>query len=273
MRSRRLTARTIRERRWFVLYLERAFGTATSLDVKTLRMFLADLADTKAATTQFDYHVMLRMWHRWLVGSGERDDDPTALLGTPRLPRSVPRPADTRHIDLVLTHGNLRIQTVMKVLLTSRQGMRVSEVARVRGEEVDLVAERIRILGKGGTDVTADLDPFVAALARAMPDRFPPRGWWFPSPVKPGEHVLGASVSRVLSQAFRRVDAPVTGHMLRHWLATELINEGVPTRVVQDIMRHSSIKTTEGYTKVADASTKGAFRRLPPPAIPPTDSD
>lgn len=122
---------------------------------------------------------------------------------------------------------------------------------------------KLRVIGKGNTDLVVDLHHEVANFARSDPFLFPKRGWWFPSPVKPGVHVLPGSVSRTLSHAFRRVGSPVTAHQLRHWTATELIRRDVPTRVVQKVMRHTSILTTEGYTAVADDRTAEAIRRLP----------
>lgn len=263
MSMRRLSARTISERVRLVRHVEVRTGGADALDESQVREFLLDLAATRAASTQFNYHVIIRMWSHWLVDSGHRLDDPTAQLPKPRLPKMRPRPASTTHVEAVLRHGNLAPQTVMKVLLAGYQGMRCIEIARVRGEYVDLAAQKIRILGKGGTDVLSDLHPEVLNFATLHPDFFPRRGWWFPSPVHPDRHVRPSSVSQVLSFAFRRVGAPVTAHQLRHWTATELIRADVPTRVVQKIMRHSSIQTTEGYTAVADDSLAAAIRRLP----------
>ncbi|WP_194165150.1 site-specific integrase [Pseudactinotalea sp. HY160] len=263
MASRRLSPRTIKERVRFVRYLDATLGPAVHLGEDDLRSFLADCSRTKAATTQFNYHVVIRMWFQWLQQRGFRTDDPTISLGTPRLPRMQPRPALTDHLDAVLRAGNLEVQTKMKVLLAALQGMRCIEISRLRGEDVDLAAMRIRIIGKGDTDITNDLHSTVADHARAHGSYFPRRGWWFPSPIDPSKHVLPASVSKVLSEAFRRVGAPVTAHQLRHWTATELIRKDVPTRVVQKIMRHSSIQTTEGYSAVADDTSAAALRRLP----------
>jgi len=263
MLARRLSARTINERLRFIRHIQSLLGCPLSLGEDDIRSFLATLAKTKAPTTQFNYHTILRMWFAWLCARGFRDDDPTLVFGKPRLPRMAPRPAETDHVRTLLSHGNLQTKTHMKVLLAALQGMRTIEIARVRGEDVDFVAMKLRILGKGNIDTTVDLHPDVAAFAREHPDKFPLRDWWFPSPTKPGFHVLPASVSKVLADAFRRVNLPVTAHQLRHWTATELIRRDVPTRVVQRVMRHSSIQTTEGYTAVADDRSAEALRRLP----------
>ncbi len=259
MRARGLADRTIHERQRFVKALACKLGTS-ALEFRTedLQQYLA--SGRFKPTTRFDYHVMIRTWSRWLVETGLREDDPSVPLGSPKMPRRQPRPAHTRHIDAVMTPGNIQLKTVMKVLLASRQGMRVSEIAKVRGEHVDLLAGRVLIDGKGGVIVDAELDPVVAAVAPL----FPSRGWWFPSPIHDDRPVRYDSVSRVLSQAFRRVGAPVTGHNLRHWLGTELTGAGVPTRVVQEILRHASIKTTELYTGVHPKSRRDALRLLPP---------
>src|SRR5699024_7665062 len=95
-----------------------------------IRDFLADCAQTKAATTQFNYHTILRMWFGWLVERGHREDEPTLAFGKPRLTKMTPRPAETQHLQSVIDYGNLEPQTHMKVLLAALQGMRTIEIAR-----------------------------------------------------------------------------------------------------------------------------------------------
>ena len=246
------------ERVRFVFALERSLGVSVlEADELALSRYLA--SSRFAPTTRFNYHVIMRTWYRWLVETGRRHDDPTQGLGTPRLPRMRPRPAATAHVDAALSKDNLRLRTVMKLLLASRQGWRVHEIANTRGEQFDLTVRTVLVTGKGGVKVETVLDPVVAELAVL----FPARGLWFPSPVYPGQPVHYKSVSKTLSRVLRSVGAQVSGHSLRHWLATELIREGVPTRVVQEIMRHASIKTTEGYTEVIEDSRREALTRLP----------
>lgn len=121
MTARRLSAKTIRERRRFVLYIDRTIGTAAELNEAQLRNFLVTCAQTKAATTQFNYHTILRMWFAWLQQRGYRQDNPTLALGKPRLPRMQPRPAQTSDLYSLLRRGNLQPQTRMKVLLAALQ--------------------------------------------------------------------------------------------------------------------------------------------------------
>lgn len=144
------------------------------------------------------------------------------------------------------------------VHLAVYHGLRAHEIAKVRGEDIDLYAATLRVVGKGGTDDTVPLHPVVAADARAMPRL----GWWFPSP-RGGRPERRESVSAVISRAMKRADVAATGHQLRHWYGTALVRSGTDIRVAQTLMRHASLATTALYTAVDDTQQRDAVARLP----------
>lgn len=149
------------------------------------------------------------------------------------------------------------------ILLAAYQGLRVSEVARVRGVDVDGLGETLTVLGKGGVRAVLPLHPYIAAEA----DRYGP-GWWFGQHVpnrssRSGGPVLGNSVSRIVGEAMGRAGVPGTCHSLRHWYASEMLRQGVDVRVIQQLMRHASLATTERYLHVDDEQRRAGALRLP----------
>lgn len=164
----------------------------------------------------------------------------------------------TSHIELLLASG-IRGRTRTAVLLCAYQGLRVHEAAKVRGEDVDLVARTLRVIGKGGVDDTVPLHPLVAAEAAF----YPRRGWWFPSHTRPGHPIRRESLSCAISRAMKRAGVPGTAHSLRHWLATELTSANVNARVAQTLMRHASPATMAIYAEVRREQQLGALLRLP----------
>ena len=212
------------------------------------------------ASTAATYHSYLMSWHKWLVMLDHRAENPMHKLQKPRRPERCPRPvADDDLIRLLNTR--VKHRTKVMIFLHALAGLRVSEIARVRGEDVDLEANRIHVVGKGGKAAWVPLHPLLAELATTMPTT----GWWFPgNRRRPGQPIRSKSVSDIIGQAMGRAGIQGTPHALRHWYATTLLSDGADLRTVQELMRHSSVQTTQVYTKVPDARRNEAVGRLDP---------
>lgn len=250
-----LRPRTITERIQLVDRVARRTSTdAAHLDSDDLARFLA--RDMAPATRQ-TYHSALRAWHKWLVLHGHRHDDPTLLLPTPRVPRSTRRPIATEHLRVLLT-TRMNRRTRMLILLCAYEGLRVSEAAKIRGEDVDLITDRLYVVGKGGVQASIPLSPVI----RARVHQWPRRGFWFPG-YDPTIGLHGRSASVIVSQAMRRADVPGTAHSLRHWCASEMLRRGADARSVQQVLRHARLATTELYLHVDDDQERAALARLP----------
>ena len=248
MGARSWSERTVNERVILVRRVAREAGVDP--DLLTLDHVLAFLATRFDASTRQTYFVNLASWFRWLHEAGHIEANPMAGVPIPRAPRTRPQPLTTAHVELAIASANRR-RTRAMILLAAYQGLRASEVARVHGSDIDLVGQRLHVLGKGGLRAVLPLSPVVAKLAAEMP-----KGWWFPQHVanKTGEaggHILGRSVSTIVSGSLARAGIRGTAHSLRHWFATELLRQGVDLRVIQELMRHASIATTERYLHVS----------------------
>lgn len=138
--------------------------------------------------------------------------------------------------------------------------MRVHEIAKIRGEDISPVAGTITITGKGGRTDTLPAHQLILQQASL----YPRHGLWFPSPKDPAVPVRAKTVSRVISDAFDRADAPATAHQLRHYFATSLLRAGTDSRVVQSLMRHESLATTGRYLAVDVDQQRAALSGLAP---------
>ncbi len=211
-------------------------------------------------STAATYHSYLMSFFKWLQMMDYRDNNPMHKLQGPRRPERSPRPvADDDLIRLLNVRMNHR--TKVMIMLGALAGMRVSEIARVKGEDIDLVAGRIHILGKGSKRNWVPLHPLLIAIAETMPKQ----GIWFPgNSRRPGLPIRSKSCSDVIGLAMRRAGVRGTPHALRHWYATTLLSDGADLRTVQELMRHSSVQTTQVYTQVPDARRNDAVGRLDP---------
>lgn len=257
MQGQGLSARTITERIRVITQLATTTGTdPAALTPQTISTWLATLP---TAATKNAYFTVLRAWSKWLVQSDHRVDDPTTRVPKPRTPPGHPRPVTDTQLDAVLALP-LRQDTRTKIILAAYAGMRVHEIAKIRGEDISPVAETITITGKGGRTDTLPAHQLILQQA----SNYPRRGLWFPSPKDPAVPVRAKTVSRVISDAFDRADAPATAHQLRHYFATSLLRAGTDSRVVQSLMRHESLATTGRYLAVDVEQQRNALSGLIP---------
>lgn len=221
--------------------------------------YLASLPSIITRSTRATYYSHLRAWFTWLVKTDRRDDDPTVKVPAPRCPRRQPRPVTDDQFLRVLSTP-MRRRTRMMVLLASFQGLRAHEIAKIKGEDIDHTARQLRVLGKGGTDKVLPLHPIVAEYAAD----FPARGYWFEAqPVGRVGHVHSRSVSSIVGGVLRRAGVPTGGpHRLRHTYATRLVQNGENLRVIQELLRHASLQTTQIYTGVTFEQQRVALDRL-----------
>jgi site-specific recombinase XerD len=215
-----------------------------------------------SAGTRHNYFRVLRAWFRWLVEMDERVDDPMVKLKAPKSPKYEARPVASKALDALLGKANRR-RTRAMVILAAYQGLRVHEIARMRGDMID--GEWLRVRGKGNTDRMLPLDALVAVEAL----HFPTEGLWFPSYTDPNQPISRQSVSAAIGSVMKRAGVKGSAHQLRHWYGTEMLAGGANLRVVQENMRHASIGSTAIYTKVADADRRAAIDSLPRPEQPP----
>lgn len=255
-RSEGLAATTIRNRRSILTGLAHGCDLATAT-VTDLRVFLG--RDISAGSRR-SYRGCLVAFYTWLQADGYRDDNPALRLPAVRAPKGEPRPFTQAHVDAMLGTGAYKNTRAM-ILLGCYQGFRVSQIAAVRGEDVDLMADTIRTVSKGGKERRMPLHPTVRELARTMP-----KSWWFPARRAQPGHVKPSSVSDLIRRAKARagiVDPHLTAHSLRHMYATELSEAGVDILTVSKLMLHESVATTMVYAGVSEQRKRAAVTVLP----------
>lgn len=250
-----LSCWTIRERSRLVRRLTEKSGRPAAVTSA------ADLADYLAAVppgSRATYWASLRAWYRWLVLTGRRRDNPTDLLPQPKRRKGAPRPVADEYMAVLLAGAHMYHHTHVMILLAALAGLRVHEVAKIHGRDVDTIARTITVVGKGDTIAVLPMHPMLTEQAQTMPSD----DWWFLARRGREGHVHGRSVSTLIGNAMRRNGVPGTPHALRHWYATTLLSNGADLRVVQELMRHSSVATTQIYTRVTQETMRAAVGRL-----------
>lgn len=256
--AQRLSRRTIDERVRVIRLLHvETEQQPISIDAVTIVRWMADHEDDWSDSTACTYTSYLSAWFKWLQIVDRRVDNPMVKVGTPKAPEREPRPvSDADVVSLLQTR--MWTSTNRMILLGLLAGLRAHEIAKIRGEDIDLNARLLWVKGKGRKLKSVPLHPILAEVAGEMPAA----GWWFPMRGREGDHVLSKSVSDIVGRTMRRAGVRGTLHCLRHWYATTLLDEGVDVRVVQELLRHKSLATTQIYTKVPDRRRHSAINTL-----------
>ena len=215
-----------------------------------------------AASTRARHLSAIRQFHAFLFAEGWRDDDPAAPIQGPRKTRALPRTMTVDDVSALLAaarKGNdlksLRNTCLVEMLYAS--GLRTSELVSLPVATVRRLPKMVPVRGKGGKDRLAPLsDRAREALAAYLPlrDKAPYSNlpFLFPSRGTSG-HLTRARFFQVLRAlaAEAGLDATkVSPHTLRHAFATHLLANGADLRVIQTLLGHSDIATTEIYTHV-----------------------
>jgi len=193
------------------------------------------------------------------------------VLRDPRPVRGIPLPAVKRRLPVVLSRDEVRrilqaTQNPKHRLLLSliyAAGLRLGEVARLRVGDLDLDRRMLHVrAGKGGKDRYTLLSEGVCRMLSRYPLARHPSAFVFPGN-RDGRHITARTIQKVFQNACLRAGIPkhATVHTLRHSFATHLLESGTGLRHIQELLGHSSSRTTEIYTHVSS----GELRRIRSP--------
>lgn len=258
----------------------------TVLDVthQQLVAFVGARRASGAATSSIARQLAaIRMLHRYLSIEGERRDDPAAELEGVRVPSGIPKPLSeaqvTSLLDAVVVTEPIHRRDLALIELLYATGARISEAVGLSIGEIDLDARLVRLYGKGAKE---RIVPFGSTAAAALDDWFSPSGRARIVPDQwrrrdDAEAVfLNTRGGRLTRQAAWQVikkygvragiGDELSPHVLRHSCATHLLDHGADLRVVQEMLGHASISTTQIYTKVSQERLWDVYRSAHPRA-------
>ena len=261
----------------FGLWLQREPGkTLVDADHGDIQAYLAyRFARKTRATSAARLLSSLKRFYRYAVRSGATPSDPTLLIETPALPRGLPKTlgeADVERLiaapDITAALG-LRDRAMLEMLYAS--GLRVTELVTLKTMQVSADMGVVRVMGKGSKERLVPLgEEALAWLARYVREA---------RPELLGRKVTddlfvtarGAAMTRqAFWQLIRRyaaragLSAAISPHTLRHAFATHLLNHGADLRVVQLLLGHSDVSTTQIYPHVARERLKQLHARHHP---------
>lgn len=242
---------TVRER----LTIVRAFGKYLQIDPLTATTFevLTYVGrDDLAPWSRMTYYNHLASWFAYLLAIQIRTDNPMAGLSSPKTPLAFPRPLSDVEEERLMAAARPMMRTWLTLGLYA--GLRAMEIAKMTGRDVN--EETVFVVGKGGREDLIPTHPRVWEEAQRYGG-----GLWFPTKGRDG-HYQAESLSHVSSVFFTANGVDGAIHRCRHTYATKLLRAGVNIRVVQTLMRHSSVATTQRYTAVDEHERRDAVMLL-----------
>jgi integrase/recombinase XerD len=226
--------------------------------------------------------VAIRGWHRFLVAEGLTQHDPAREVHAPLAPRRLPKAISVDAVQRLLAaaaaqegSGSLRDLALLELLYST--GARISEAVGLDIDDLDLTPGHgaVRLLGKGGKERVVPVGSYAAAAVDAYLVRGRPglaaRGRGTPAIFL---NLRGGRLSRqsaweVLRRTAERsgLPGPVSPHTLRHSFATHLLAGGADVRVVQELLGHASVTTTQLYTLVTGDMLREVYVASHPRAL------
>jgi integrase/recombinase XerD len=273
-------------------FIGRAKSDFKAVDTQTLRDYLADL-DRRGfkSTTVARRLSAMRHLFRFLLSERVRGDDPAAILSGPKRGRGLPKVLSIADVDGLLTYARsladapktsalqrlraLRLYCLLEVLYAT--GLRVSELVSLPLAAARRDARMIVVRGKGNKERLVPLNEsskramadYLAAIESLKAERANSTAaskWLFPSFGESG-HLTRQHFARELKELAAAAGLParlVSPHVLRHAFASHLLHNGADLRIVQTLLGHTDISTTQIYTHVVEERLKSLVRDLHP---------
>ena len=262
---------------------KRTMGNAATEDVRAYLRHLA--ARGFAATSVARRLSAIRQFYRFLYAEGRRADDPAAIVEGPKRQRALPKVLSIAEVDRLLDAARgarkpdqdlgeqiraARLYCLLELVYAT--GLRVSELVALPASAAARGTRLLMVRGKGGKERLVPLNDaakramsdYRALLAQAGHDA--QSKWLFPSFGESG-HLTRQHFARelkALAAAAGLGASKVSPHVLRHAFASHLLHNGADLRVVQTLLGHADISTTQIYTHVLEERLKSLVRDLHP---------
>jgi len=230
---------------------------------REVNAYLAHLRQNDNATATILRKVSsLKGFYQYLIDQGTLTENPFHLLELPKKGRLLPKVLSPREMDKVFKEAKTPVEQLILELLYAC-GLRVSELVGLKVKAIDLSAGYIRVMGKGGKerlipmgDVSVDLvKSYLAWTGFAGDDEL----FYDPELKRALNRKEVWAIVKELSSAIGRSVSP---HTFRHSFATHLLENGADLRVVQELLGHSDVATTQIYTQVSKRHIKHMHRQV-----------
>jgi len=265
----------------YLAFLESRNKDLLNVNADDIDKFVSSLNQAGAASSSSARAIAsIRGLHKYLILESKRTDDPTVKTRAPKLPMRLPKALSQDQVIQLLNAAGpepdsdpssdlirLRDRALLELLYST--GARVSEIADLDLDEVNDNG-LMRVRGKGSKERIVPVGSFAYAALEAYLSRVRPALVKSSTPAvflnQRGGRLSRQSIWQIIQKAGEVCGLEVSPHTLRHCFATHLIEGGADVRVVQELLGHASVTTTQIYTKVTIDTLREAFQASHPRA-------
>ena len=235
------------------------------VDRITINSYIRTLKERKLAPTSVIRKVAsLRGFFKWTTSMNILEKNPASTLEQPKVPQRLPKVISLKEIEEIFQTNLKPLELVIMELLYSC-GLRVSELVNLKINDVDLASKYIRCFGKGSKE---RIVPFGSKALEAVKKYLPERELIFKKynlnskrllVLENGRFINRQDVYNLIHEHVKMIHKNISPHTLRHSFATHLLENGADLRVVQELLGHSDVSTTQLYTHISKKRLKDVY--------------
>lgn len=237
----------------------------TQIQRTHLSSYIIELREKKYSSTSVMRKIAsLRGFFKWLCASEICSQNPTLTLEQPKIPRKLPKVMTILEIENILLTDLTKIQRLIVELLYGC-GLRVSELVDLKTNSIDLSANYLKCSGKGSKE---RLVPLGSKAKNALQEYFAQRDFLVKKYNIDTKNLLISDDGRFLTrqdiynfihEQGKKIHKNISPHTLRHSFATHLLENGADLRIVQELLGHSDVSTTQLYTHISKKRLKEVY--------------
>ncbi len=235
------------------------------IDRLMINSYVRKLRENKYAPTSVIRKVAsLRGFFKWAFASGILEKNPASTLEQPKVPQRLPKVVTVKEIEEMLNNHLSPFQHVIMELLYSC-GLRVSELVNLKTNDIDLASKYVRCFGKGSKE---RIIPMGETAKQVLKEYLPERDLLIKKYnlntkrlliLQNGRLITRQDVYTFIHAQGKLINKNISPHTLRHSFATHLLENGADLRIVQELLGHSDVSTTQLYTHISKKRLKEVY--------------
>lgn len=230
-----------------------------------ISLYILNLHDKKYSATSIMRKIAsLRGFYKWLCANEYCKINPTLTIEQPKLPKKLPKVVSVKEIEEMLS-DNLTDRQSLIIELLYGCGLRVSELVNLKVSDISIKSKYLQCTGKGSKD---RIVPLGSKAILALKKYFPQREFIISKYniennrlliTDEGKNITRQDIYNFIHSEGKKFHKGISPHTLRHSFATHLIENGADLRVVQELLGHSDVSTTQLYTHISKKRLKEVY--------------